>query len=334
MLASSFVLFSIQGSILSSMFCNIYFGNVEGLILDDIFEKESSHIIRGSSSDNCDALFVQSQHDLHLLVRIVDDFLLISTNKETSVQFLKKLNKGIPSLGVKINSEKSRANYPISMENTGTGKMEPVEVCHNFFQWCGLLIDTRTCEISLDYTRFSRSKAIDTVVIHRAANEGLNLKKKMKDFVRPRCSQKLLFSSCINGIDKIRLNFYQTCLLCAIKTIHYINGSGITSLNHEQFIYSSACDTIQFAFLLISSKLKNGNMRTDLSHTKIIAFQLEWKDALWLGRHAFFSVFRRSRKQHAKLCDLFCESSRLSNPKDLLAVTRQALQMFPLEGVH
>lgn len=302
-------------------------------MLDDLFEKESSHVIKGSSSVDCDASFIQSQNELHLLVRIVDDFLLVSTKKSTSVQFLKKFNKGIPGLGVRINGEKSRVNYPLYMESSGTGNMDPIEVCTNSFQWCGLLIDTRTCEISLDHKRFSGTQSTDAVVIHRAANEGLNFKKKMKDFVRPRCSQRLLFSSCINGIGTICLNFYQTCLLCAVKTLHYMICSGSTSPNHEEFIYNSACDTIRFAFLLISSKLQNGERRTVSSPTKMhMAFQLAWTDALWLGRHAFFSVFQRSGTQHAKLCDLFCQSSRLSNRKDLLAVARQALEMFPLKG--
>ncbi|KAL9189317.1 hypothetical protein ACHAXT_011807 [Thalassiosira profunda] len=318
-----------QGSILSSMCCNVYFGDVEGFMLSDVFD-DASHVISGSSSAQCDVLLAQSQNDLHLLVRIVDDFLLISTNKATSSRFLAKLNKGVPSLGVKINSDKSRVNYPLELRNADTGAMETVSTCQSeLFPWCGLLVDTRTCEISLDYERFSRPQATGAVVIHRSGSEGLNLKKKMKDFVRPRCSQKLLFSSHINGIDTIRLNFYQTFVLCAVKTRHYIqNGAGTSSLTHQQrFVYDSACDTIQFAFLLISSKIKHGKAPSIASST----FELPWDDALWLGRHAFFSVFRKGGKPCAELCKMFSESSRASNRTDLLAVSRRALTSFPLD---
>jgi len=315
------------------MFCNIYFGNIERYLLKDAFDKDSSHVIRGSSSSaDCNVVFIQSKHDLHLLVRIVDDFLLISTSKETSIRFLNKLNKGIPKLGVKINSDKSRVNYPISLGDTITNSNEQVtRVSNDFFPWCGLLINTKTCEISLDYSRFSGLQASDTVVIHRGGNEGTNLKKKMKDFVRPRCNQKLLFSSQINGIDMIRLNFYQTFVLCAIKLVHYLNGSGVSSSGHEQFIYNSACDTIHYAFLLISSKLKHGDVQivssTDTNMDSSM-FQLEWKDALWLGRQAFSSVFTRLGKQkYAKLCKLFVDE-RVSNRKDLLVVSRKALEMW------
>jgi len=188
------------------------------------------------------------------------------------------------------------------------------------------LIDTKTCEITLDHSRFCNSQATDTVAIHRLGNEGANLKKKMKDFVRPRCTQRLLFSSRINDLGTVRVNFYQAFLLCAIKTRHYINGLGLSSLKHEEFIYRSACDTIKFAFLLITSKIKRGNdgLLSSLSDK----FQLKWEDALWLGRHAFFSVFRESGNEYATLSRKFCESSRSTTRKDLLAVTERASAMF------
>lgn len=316
------------------MFCNVYFGNIESFLLEDVFEKGSSRVIRGCCSSNCDATLIKSNEDLHFLVRIVDDYLLISTNKDTSIRFLKKLNRGIPSIGLKINSAKSRVNYPLTLKNLDTCSLESVSSCQNSnFPWCGLLINTSTCEISLDYHRFSRLQAIDTVTIHRAGHEGLNLKKKMKDFVRPRCSQKLLFSSCMNSIDRIRLNFYQTFLLCAIKTIHYIkNGSNISSPGHMNFIYISACDTIQFAFLLISSKVKNSKVSDIAAHCdNEMSLQLAWQDAFWLGKHAFSSVFRSVGKDYAKLGRTFYEESRALNRKDLLSVAKRSLKLFPVE---
>ena len=324
-----------QGSILSSMLCNIYFGNIEGILLDGVFDKEASHVIKGSTSADCDTLFVQDNHDLHLLVRIVDDFLLISTSKLASVRFLENLNNGIPSLGVKINSDKSRANYPISLTNTSTGKLEAIKVCQNHFPWCGLLIDTNTCEISLDNNRFRGSDATDTVVIHRAGNGGLNLKKKMKDFVRPRCNQTLLFNSHINGIDMVRLNFYQTILLCAIKLIHILKecDSETTSVARQHFIYDSIIDTIRFAYLLIVSKIKHGNQRAQISPHKEdgMTFQLAWKDALWLGKHAFLRVFKRSGADWAQLyTSLSSESTNPPHVKKLLRVTKWARRIFPL----
>lgn len=302
-----------QGSILSSLFCNIYFGSLEKVLFDDIFDETTSHFIRGNSSNDCDSLLVQNPSALHLLLRIVDDFLLISTDKNASIRFLEKLNEGIPSLGVKVNKDKTQVNYsaPCAVE------------CHNqyrsFFPWCGLLINTGTCEIMLDYERFSGNKAIDTVSVHRLGSEGMNLRKAMKGFVRPRCNQQLLFSRRINSIDSVRLNFYQTCLLCAIKTIHYIDSIDValSSKKHYNFIYDSACDTIQYTFLLISSKLKND-------------FDLLWEEALWLGNHAFSSVLKTKTARNESLADLFSEKRDLQGLKraDLVNIAKQAKSLF------
>lgn len=236
--------------------------------------------------------------------------------------------KGIPSLGVKVNNDKTKVNYAVPLLNKRTGEVETLNRCNNasLFPWCGLLINTTTCEICLDYDRFSGTQAFDNVAIHRSGNEGTNLRKKMKDFVKPRCHQQLLFNSSINSVDTVRVNFYQTFLLCAIKTVHYVrNGSGDDGpVKHCQFIYDSACDTIQFAFVLLSSK--------SMSYQNM--FQLKWKEVLWLGRHAFHSALKRAGKQFRELCNLFAESRDviLSNRLELIAASKRALELFPMDG--
>eukprot|EP00985_Skeletonema_marinoi_P023407 scaffold15607_cov89-Skeletonema_marinoi.AAC.1 len=248
-----------QGSILSSMFCNTYFGSLEKVLFDNVFDETTSHFIRGNSSNECDSVLVKNPNALHLLLRIVDDFLLISTDKNASIRFLGKLNGGVPSLGVKVNQDKTRLNY------SAPGGAECNNLCRSFFPWCGLLIDTTTCEITLDYERFSGHKAIDTVSVHRLGNEGTNLRKAMKGFVRPRCNQQLLFSRRINSIDRVRLNFYQTLLLCAIKTIHYIDciDIAIKSKKQHNFVYDSLgrCVMAWKACILFRAEIENREAR-------------------------------------------------------------------------
>ena len=301
-----------QGSILSSLFCNTYFGRLEKVLFDNVFDETTSKVIRGNSHNGCDSMLVKNPNALHLLLRIVDDFLLISTDKNVSTHFLEKLNEGIPNLGVKVNKDKTQMSYSVP------GNVTCDVQDKGFFPWCGLLINTASCEVTLDNQRFSGQKAIDTVSVHRLGNEGTNLRKAMKGFVRPRCNQQLLFSSRINSIDNVRLNFYQAILLCAIKTVHYIESSDITlsSEKTRNYIYESVCDTIQYSFLLITSKLK-----TD--------FNLLWEEALWLGKHAF----KTKLKRHESLASLFSESreghSSLKR-RDLVSVTKRAANQFDL----
>ena len=280
------------------MLCNIYFGDVEKLLLGSVFG--SSRIIRGSTPD-FDVLLLDDKSSISLLVRIVDDFLMVSSDKMISTSFLEKLQRGIPRIGVKINSEKSRVNYAAALpSDSGNAQIRTRDLN---FPWCGLLINTRTCEVSLDPTRFAGTLTTDTVVIHRTGSEGLNLKKKMKDFVRPRCSQKLLFSSFVNSLERIRLNFYDAFIICARKTCHYLRDTGVSRAYHA-YIFDCACDTIVFAHSLIASKIKHDTSRPS-------KFQLSRKDAMSIGKYAFFKTLLREPRL-AKLGEHFsCPRCRI-----------------------
>jgi telomerase reverse transcriptase len=80
-----------QGSILSSLLCNFYYGHVE----KELLGSDASPTSEGSASDHT-----------HLLLRIVDDFLLISTDRSLSTKFISAMTKGDDRLGVHINNDK------------------------------------------------------------------------------------------------------------------------------------------------------------------------------------------------------------------------------------
>ncbi len=263
---------------------------------------------------------VKSPKSLHLMLRLVDDFILISTCRDTSLRFLKKIKFGIPDLGVKFNKDKTRVNYDCEIL-----KLPACNKSRDIFPWCGLLINTRTCEITLDFDRFAGTLATDKVVITRHGNEGQNLKKKMKDFVRPRCSQRLLFSSRVNGPETIHMNFYISILLCAIKTVFYVEEcSGVHLTKHFKFIHAAACDTIKFAHYLVTSSNQSDER-----------FDLNQKDALWLGKHAFLTAIEKKGRAFAQLNQMFSRSMHPPSERFELmnnAMKRAAL-LFPLDKI-
>ncbi|KAL7479443.1 hypothetical protein ACHAW6_005173, partial [Cyclotella cf. meneghiniana] len=318
-----------QGSILSSLFCNAYFGNVEDLMFDGVFDKDSI-VIMGSHA-NRSAILLESPSALHLLFRIVDDFLLISTDLDTSRRFLNRINRGVTRLGVKVNPDKTRVNYnslqeteQINTANTGDPNKDT-----NVFPWCGLLINTKTCEISLDHERFCGSLATDNVTVHRSGKEGSALLKKMQDFVKPRCHQQLLFSSFINSPNTVRVNFYQTFMICAIKTTHYLKTAGVNmSPKKGDFVYNAVCDTIHYAFLLISSRTRDTSGQAARNE---FASKLSLKDAFWLGKRAFYTVIgRESGFKHLRRLFREVRSETVGNRKDLVLASKRGLDSWPL----
>ena len=126
--------------------------------------------------------------------------------------FLKKMKLGKPELGVTINTEKSQSNLnrdsSVSQLLTMSGR--------TLFSWCGLLIDTSTGEVRIDYSRFAKAKALDSLTVDRC-QVGRNLQIRMKTFVRPRC-QPILYDSTVNSFEVVVYNFTQMMLLAALKS--------------------------------------------------------------------------------------------------------------------
>jgi len=116
-----------QGSILSSLLCNLFYAELE-------FEHLG---------------FLRS--DEGILLRLIDDFLLITTNKNHAQLFLQTMHDGIEEYGVKVNPAKSLVNFE------ATVKGERIAHCSTAFPYCGNLINTRTLEITKDRDRRKES---------------------------------------------------------------------------------------------------------------------------------------------------------------------------------
>ena len=219
-------------------------------------------------------------------------------------------------MNYKTNDEEiDSSNIFISNEDTAT------------FAWCGLLIDTKTCEIRIDGDRFAGSLATDNVIVHRSGREGFALSKKIRDFIKPRCHQELLFNPLINSADTIRINFYQTFMLCARKTIHYLKSMGGSHSKRFKFVYNIVCDTIHYALLLVSSR--SHHILSPDTKTKDAQYLLTLKEALWLGHHAFYSVIGRE-SGFKELRDLFHERRNVPvhNRRELVSASKRALRSW------
>lgn len=114
-----------QGSVLSSLLCNFFYAELERETLRFLNEDES------------------------ILLRLIDDFLLITTNKEHAEKFLQIMHNGIEKYGVKVNQAKSL----VSFETTVNGGQISRLAGSTAFPYCGNMIDIRTLEITKDRDR-------------------------------------------------------------------------------------------------------------------------------------------------------------------------------------
>ena len=255
-----------QGSVLSTILCNMYYGSVEQELLKGVFD--------GSGDD------------ANLLVRRADDFLLVSTSLNVAKKFLDNMEKGVPTLGAEINIDKTNLNF--DYKHLRKLKQEsPIP-------WCGYLFDTETLGVRFEVERFSGSKALDNLKIDSSQNPGISLKSKMKTFVRPRCTPLLLHLD-INSVNRIKVNCFQIFLLGAIKTYGYILGmpQGGKTFN-QVFVLECIVDLLNYSYNLVRRVQQQGdqNINKDSNNNSNNSERLlARKTCLRYGFEAFIHIF-------------------------------------------
>jgi len=118
-----------QGSVLSSILCNFFYAELEREELAFALTEDS------------------------LLMRLLDDFLLISIDPHVATRFVQVMHRGHPKYGVSVKADKSLANFEVKTED-GARIAQPVS--DGRFPYCGVLIDTQTLEVSKNSDRSGR----------------------------------------------------------------------------------------------------------------------------------------------------------------------------------
>jgi len=111
-----------QGSVLSSSLCNYFYADLENQHLSFL------------NSDDC------------LLLRLIDDFLLITTDRTKAAEFIRTMHGGIPEYGVTVNPKKSLVSFDLELQ----GQRVPRPDDGQTFPYCGSRIDCQTLDISRD----------------------------------------------------------------------------------------------------------------------------------------------------------------------------------------
>ncbi|MCJ1276881.1 hypothetical protein MMC21_004688 [Puttea exsequens] len=114
-----------QGSVLSSLLCNYFYAQLE---------RECFGFLDGRQS---------------VLLRLIDDFLLITTNKEHARRFLQIMHDGVSQYGIEVNPVKSLVNFEASINRFKVPRLAEGAAV----PYCGNNIDTQSLEITKDRDR-------------------------------------------------------------------------------------------------------------------------------------------------------------------------------------
>lgn len=114
-----------QGSVLSSWLCNYFYADLE-----------SRHLY-----------FLQKPDCL--LMRLIDDFLLITLDKSKATEFVQTMHGGLPDYGVEVNAGKTRVNFDMQLGSDAVPKLSG----GGGFPYCGMLINEQSLGITKDRAR-------------------------------------------------------------------------------------------------------------------------------------------------------------------------------------
>ena len=91
----------------------------------------------------------------HCMVRLVDDFLVVTSSRTKAEGILRCLHGCFSRHMCTLNPKKTKLNFRIQLETGSVGpNVYEADDGARFVPWCGLLINAETLEIQADYRRY------------------------------------------------------------------------------------------------------------------------------------------------------------------------------------
>jgi len=182
-----------QGSIVSSLLCSYIYAELEREVLGFLDDGNT------------------------LLLRLIDDFLVISTDRGVAQRFMRIMHDGVPEFGIQVKAEKSKANFDVNIPGKSIERLpETAE-----FPYCGNAINTVTLNITKDRERPRRGHIADSVTVEYTRLPGQSFYRKILSAIKLHM-QAMLLSTNYNSVDTVLSNLYQSFAETALKSYHYI----------------------------------------------------------------------------------------------------------------
>ncbi|POW20045.1 hypothetical protein PSHT_03992, partial [Puccinia striiformis] len=246
-----------QGSIISPLLCSLFYADMD---------KERLSFTKTPDS---------------ILVRLIDDFIYITTSKDDAKRFLKVMAEGSKEYGCYISMDKTLINF----EYGGVK-----QVVGNEFPWCGQLINTKTLEFKAEIARFNGIHLSDTLTVDRTKTPGQLFCQKMYQSARVRI-HVIYLDSKLNSMSTVLLNVYQALRIVAAKYVAHVTDWGADTVKGWKFFHGVIEKILVFFFACARKQVDQAYVRNVGGFCGI-----KLKSVIWLGRQAFKITL--ARKPH------------------------------------
>ncbi len=240
-----------QGSVLSVMLCNLYYGHAERKLF--------------GSNDEVNKLGIGTES---LVMRKMDDYIMISTCKESVEHWLQKIYTGLKLYDSKINPLKTRVNFDCAVDIEGSRvalpNCNPTGTPHQHITWCGYLLDMTTLEWKPSFCRMLEiplKYSVDRMSGGRSVTQGSLLRRVMKAYMRTKTHALVLDTEVINTVPTVVQNIYTIFLMAAMRTHCYLlkSDGGLHKVIHTNTFFLCQCidEAVVFGARLIHCRTKN-----------------------------------------------------------------------------
>ncbi|CAI6341564.1 unnamed protein product [Periconia digitata] len=260
-----------QGSVLSTILCNFFYAQLEQDVLG---------FARGS---DC------------VLLRLLDDFCLITTSREKAERFVQVMHRGQPEYGVVIKASKSLANFDVTTED---GKR--IARCGSGvrFPYCGVLIDMRTLDVSKDAERAALTNTSDSLTVDLGKVAGQSFHRKALNAFKIQL-QAMFIDTSFNSVPTVLANLYQSFHEAAVRSFEYARSLAKSRPLHPRLLIGTVESTIALAFVMLRRRTRNKAQRVAEQMRSVITR----RQVQWLACKAFDAVFQQRQTQHRALLE-------------------------------
>ena len=250
-----------QGSVLSSILCSFFYSDFEMKHLD----------------------FLQPSRSM--LVRLIDDFMLITTDKVQARQFLQVMIKGNQAYGISVNPDKTLANFEAQLGHLKIPRYQG----RDGFPFCGMAIDTSTLEVRKDWQRKDKFVSNGLTVDAGRRPTATFRRKVLLSFKMQ--LHAMLLDVTLNSPSRIVATYLEAFEETAMKMHQY-------SKNMPPHTRPAAASTRELIQELIKVALKLGQKKqmgtsADRAHSPIPRVQMAW-----IAAQAFERVLLPKQQQY------------------------------------
>lgn len=292
-----------QGSVLSSLLCSLYYGHLErNVILPHLAKGVEDMLDR----DDNGAAALEATHDpsslsaKYLLLRFVDDFLLLSTSKKQAASFLSRLRRGFREYNCYMNQDKFCTNFDSGqMLGLDSKRLLVGSDGASFLCWSGLLINCSSLEVQADYSRYLSDHLRSSLTVSWQGRPSRQLKAKLCTYMRPKC-HPIFFDTTINSPATIRLNIYQAFVLCAMKFHCYVAELSTWCKLRPTSCLTSIQGSLRYMYRLMKKRMYGINHGSSCHPV----LKVSREEVIWLGLTAYIRALKRKQSRYKELLHL------------------------------